>query len=400
MPSFQYKAIDQAGQTAGGRIDAMNDVDLELRLKRMGLDLISFRQIRTGSTAVAGSVTRKDLINFCFDMEQMSRAGIPLLEGLRDLRDSLENPRFKGIVSSMLEDIEGGKMLSQAMANFPTAFDKVFVSLVRAGEQTGRLTDVFENLSSALKWQDELAGTTKKLLIYPTVVFFVVMGVLMFLLVYLVPQVVGVLKTMRVDLPFQTRALIAISGFVVNYWWVVLGLPLLTAVALVAVVKTSPRAAYLFDAFKLRVPVIGPILQKIILSRFANFFALMYQSGITVLDAIRTSEGIVGNRVVADGLNRAWQQINAGEPMSETFQKLGMFPALVIRMMRVGENTGALDTALLNISYFYNRDVKDAVDKALKMIEPALTLVLGGLLALIMFAVLSPVYDMIGKIKV
>jgi type IV pilus assembly protein PilC len=259
---------------------------------------------------------------------------------------------------------------------------------------------VFENLSSALKWQDELAGTTKKLLIYPTVVFFVVMGVLMFLLVYLVPQVVGVLKTMRVDLPFQTRALIAISGFVVNYWWVVLGLPLLTAVALVAVVKTSPRAAYLFDAFKLRVPVIGPILQKIILSRFANFFALMYQSGITVLDAIRTSEGIVGNRVVADGLNRAWQQINAGEPMSETFQKLGMFPALVIRMMRVGENTGALDTALLNISYFYNRDVKDAVDKALKMIEPALTLVLGGLLALIMFAVLSPVYDMIGKIKV
>ncbi len=400
MPSFQYKAIDQAGQTAGGRIDAMNDVDLELRLKRMGLDLISFRQIRSGSTAVAGAVTRKDLINFCFDMEQMSRAGIPLLEGLRDLRDSLENPRFKGIVSSMLEDIEGGKMLSQAMANFPTVFDRVFTSLVRAGEQTGRLTDVFENLSNALKWQDELAGTTKKLLIYPTVVFFVVMGVLMFLLVYLVPQVVGVLKTMRVDLPFQTRALIAISGFVVNYWWVVLGLPLLTAVALVAVVKSSPRAAYLFDAFKLRIPVIGPILQKIILSRFANFFALMYQSGITVLDAIRTSEGIVGNRVIADGLNRAWQQINAGEPMSETFQKLGMFPALVIRMMRVGENTGALDTALLNISYFYNRDVKDSVDKALKMIEPALTLVLGGLLALIMFAVLSPVYDMIGKIKV
>lgn len=400
MPSFQYKAIDQAGQTASGRIDAMNDVDLELRLKRMGLDMISFRQIRTGSTAVAGSVSRKDLINFCFDMEQMSRAGIPLLEGLRDLRDSLENPRFKGIVSSMLEDIEGGKMLSQAMANFPTVFDKVFVSLVRAGEQTGRITDVFENLSNALKWQDELAGTTKKLLIYPTVVFFVVMGVLMFLLVYLVPQVVGVLKTMRVDLPFQTRALIAISEFVVGYWWVVFGVPLLTGIGLAAVIKSSPRAAFLFDAFKLRIPVIGPILQKIILSRFANFFALMYQSGITVLDAIRTSEGIVGNKVIAEGLNRAWQQINAGEPMSETFQKLGMFPALVIRMMRVGESTGALDTALLNISYFYNRDVKDAVDKALKMIEPTLTMVLGGLLALIMFAVLSPVYDMIGKIKV
>ena len=400
MPSFQYKAIDQAGQTASGRLDAMNDVDLELRLRRMGLDLINFRQVRTGSTAVAGSVTRKDLINFCFDMEQMTRAGIPLLEGLRDLRDSLANARFKGIVSSMLEDIEGGSMLSQAMGNFPAVFDKVFVSLVKAGEQTGRLTDVFENLSSALKWQDELASTTKKLLIYPSVVLVVVLGVMLFLLIYLVPQVVGVLKTMRVELPFQTRAMIAISDFVVHYWWLVLGVPLLCAIALATVVKSSARAAYLFDAFKLRIPVIGPILQKIILSRFANFFALMYQSGITVLDAIRTSEGIVGNRVIADGLNRAWQQINAGEPLSETFQKLGMFPALVIRMMRVGESTGALDTALLNISYFYNRDVKDAVDKALKLIEPTLTLVLGGLLALIMFAVLSPVYDMIGKIKV
>lgn len=400
MPSFQYKAIDQAGQTATGRIDAVNDVDLELRLKRMGLDLVNFRQVRSGSSVVAGSVNRKDLINFCFDMEQMSRAGIPLLEGLRDLRDSLENQRFKAIVSSMLEDIEGGKLLSQAMGNFPSVFDRVFVSLVRAGEQTGRITEVFESLSNALKWQDELAGTTKKLLIYPSVVLVVVTGVLLFLLVYLVPQVVSVLQTMRVDLPLQTRALIAISWFVVNYWWVVFGVPLVAFIGVVFTIRSSARAAYLFDAFKLRIPVIGPILQKIILSRFASFFALMYSSGITVLDAIRTSEGIVGNRVIAEGMNRAWQQINAGEPMSETFQKLGMFPALVIRMLRVGENTGALDTALLNVSYFYNRDVKDSVDKALKMIEPALTVVLGGLLAVIMFAVLSPVYDMIGKIKV
>ena len=400
MPSFSYKAVDRVGQQARGKLDALNEVDLELRLRRMGLDLITFRQVQTGSTAPKGTVTRKDLINFCFDMEQMTRAGIPLLDGLRDLRDSLESPRFKAIVSSMLEDIEGGKMLSQAMAPFPQVFDSVFTSLVRAGEQTGRLTDVFESLSNALKWQDELAAQTKKLLIYPTMVFFVVLGVLFFLLAYLVPQVVGVLKTMRVELPMQTRVLIAMSDFVVGYWWVVIGLPILTVVALMAVVKSNARAKYLFEFAKLRIPVVGPIIQKIILARFANFFALMYQSGITVLDAIRTSEGIVGNRVIAEGLGRAWQQINAGESLSETFQNLGIFPALVIRMLRVGENTGALDTALLNISYFYNRDVKDAVDKALKMIEPTLTLVLGGMLALILFSVLSPIYEMIGNLKI
>lgn len=399
MPSFQYKAIDQAGRGTTGRMDAVNDADLEVRLKRIGLDLVNFRQMSAGSATV-GSIDRKDVINFCFDMEQLTRAGIPLVDGLRDLRDTLPSPRFRAIVASMLEDIEGGKLLSQAMGAFPTVFDSVFINLVRAGEQTGQLEEVFENLTATLKWQDELASTTKKLLIYPAMVLVVVSAVLLFLLIYLVPQVVGVLKTMRVDLPWQTRALIAISGFVVSYWWALLSVPLLAGGAAAAAVKSNPRAAFKFDGLKLKFPVLGPILQKIILSRFANSFALMYRSGVTVLDAIRITEGVVGNKVIADGLNRAWQQINAGEPVSQSFEKLDLFPPLVIRMLRMGENTGGLDTALLNISYFYNRDVKDAVDKALKMIEPTLTMVLGGLLALIMFAVLSPVYDMIGKIKV
>ncbi len=398
MPSFQYKAIDQAGRSSTGRMDAVNDADLEVRLKRMGLDLVSFRQRQAGTAA--GAVDRKDVINFCFDMEQLTRAGIPLVDGLRDLRDTLPSPRFRAIVASMVEDIEGGKLLSEAMGAFPAVFDSVFISLVKAGEQTGQLDEVFENLTATLKWQDELASTIKKLLIYPAMVLVVVFGVLLFLLIYLVPQVVGVLKPMRVELPWQTRALIAVSGFVMSYWWVVLGVPLLAGGVAATVVKANPRAAFKFDGMKLKFPVVGSILQKIILSRFANSFALMYRSGVTVLDAIRITEGIVGNRVIADGLSRAWQQINAGEPVSQSFEKLNLFPPLVIRMLRMGESTGAIDTALLNISYFYNRDVKDAVDKALKMIEPTLTMVLGGLLALIMFAVLSPVYDMIGKIKV
>ncbi len=135
------------------------------------------------------------------------------------------------------------------------------------------------------------------------------------------------------------------------------------------------------------------------MSRFANVFSLMYRSGITVLDAIKTSEDVVGNRVISDGLNRAGQQVSAGESLTETFQNLGMFPPLVIRMLRVGESTGALDTALANVTYFYNRDVKEAVDKGLKMLGPALTLVLGGLIAFVIWAVLGPVYDILGKLK-
>ncbi len=400
MAAYQYKAIDRTGRPARGKLDAANEVDLELRLKKMGLDLITTRMVRSqGASMSGGSITRQDLITFCFDLEQVSRAGIPLLDGLRDLRASMENPRFREILTSVLEDIEGGKTLSQALQGFPRVFNTVFVSLIRAGELSGTLTEVFENLGATLKWQDELVSQTRRLLVYPALVFVVVTGVMVFLLLYLVPQVTQLLKTMGLALPIQTRVLIWLSNFTATWWPILISLPILVAVVVAFMVRTRPRARYLFDYAILRLPVTGEILQKIILARFANFFALMYRSGITILDAVKTSEDIVANRVIADGLQRAGQQINAGESMSEAFRNLGMFPPLVIRMLRVGETTGALDTALLNVTYFYNRDVRDSVDKALKLLEPTLTLVLGGMLALILFSVLTPVYDVLGKLK-
>ncbi len=401
VPAFQYKAVDKTGRPARGALDAVNEVDLELRLRRMGLDLITFREVeQSGGGFGAGSnITRRDLITFCFDMEQISRSGIPLFEGIKDLRDSIDNQRFRDVLTTLVEDMEGGRILSQAMQQHPYVFDTVFVSLVRAGEQAGRLTEVFENLGNTLKWQDELAAQTKRLMMYPALVLVVVAGVMLFMLMYLVPQVVQLLKTMGIALPLQTRLLIFVSNFVVNYWLFVFGVPIALAVAAVLLVRRSPKAQYLWDYTKLHLPVIGPILQKIILSRFTNFFALMYQSGITILEAIRTSEDIVDNRVIADGLMRAGAQINAGDSLSETFQNLGIFPPLVIRMMRVGETTGALDTALLNVTYFYNRDVKEAVDKGLAMLGPALTILLGGMLIFIMWSVLGPVYDILGKMK-
>jgi type IV pilus assembly protein PilC len=399
--SFQYKAVDKTGRPARGALDAVNDVDLELRLRRMGLDLITFREVEKSASGfgAGGKVTRRDLITFCFDMEQITRSGIPLLEGIRDLRDSIENPRFREILATLIEDMEGGRVLSQAMSQHTYVFDNVFVSLIRAGEQAGRLTDVFANLGTTLKWQDELASQTKRLLMYPAFVLVVVLAVMLFMLIYLVPQVTQLLKAMGIALPVQTRFLIFMSTSVVDYWALIFGIPIAVVIGLVTMVRQSPKARYLWDYTKLHLPVIGPIMQKIIMSRFTNFFALMYQSGITILDAIKTSEDIVGNRVIADGLMRAGAQINAGDSLTETFQNLGIFPPLVIRMLRVGEATGALDTALLNVTYFYNRDVKESVDKGMEMIGPALTVVLGGMMVFIMWSVLGPVYDILGKIK-
>jgi type IV pilus assembly protein PilC len=400
MPLFSYKAVDAQGKSVVGRVEAVNLFDLEQRLVRMGLDLVTGAPSSQRTRFIGGGrVSRQDLINFCFHLEQLATAGVPLIEGLNDLRDSVENPRFREVVSGLIESIEGGRNLSGSLAEYPEVFGKVFVSLVRSGEQTGKLSEVLKSLSESLKWEDELAAQTKKLLLYPAFVGSIVLLVTFFLMIYLVPQMTGFIRNMGQEIPLQTRILIAVSNFFVNYWWAVVLLPFIAWGGLKAAASYNPAVQYAIDRYKISMPLIGPILRKIILSRFASSFAMMYRSGITVLDAIRSCEEIVGNRPLEQALRTAGQQIAEGKNMTAAFADLELFPPLVVRMLRIGENTGALDTALLNVSYFYNREVREQIGKLQAMIEPALTLVLGAILGWVMLSVLGPVYDAISKMK-
>jgi len=399
VPLFTYKAIDPRGKSVIGRVEAVNLFDLEQRLSRMELDLISGAPSRYRTRFLGGGIKRQDLINFCFHLEQLSSSGVPVTEGLVDLRESVENPRFREVVAGLVESIEGGRSLSQALAEFPEVFGKVFVSLVRSGEQTGKLQEVLKSLTETLKWEDELAAQTKKLMLYPAFVGGIVLLVTFFLMIYLVPQMTGFIRNMGQAVPLQTRILIAVSGFFVDYWYAILALPFVAWFALRLAIKFNPGVEYAVDRYKISMPLIGPILRKVILSRFAQSFAMMYSSGITILDAIRSCEEIVGNKPLEQALKNAGQQIAEGKNLTAAFQDLELFPPLVIRMMRIGENTGALDTALLNVAYFYNREVKESIAKVQAMIEPALTLLLGALLGWVMLSVLGPVYDAISKMK-
>jgi type IV pilus assembly protein PilC len=398
MATFSYKAIDANGKAAMGQIDALNIVDLELRLKRMGLDLVV-----GGPTKRAGglgrAIKRPDLIHFCFHLEQLSSAGVPLVEGLTDLRDSIENARFREVISGLIESIQGGQNLSGSLASYPEVFSPVFRSLVKAGEDTGRLPEVLKSITENLKWEDELAAQAKKLVMYPAFVGTVVILVTIFLMVYLVPQMISLIKNMGQTIPAHTRLLIFVSDLFVHYWWAILGLPVIAFFVLRYLTRTNPAVRYRMDAVKLKLPLVGPILRKIILSRFASIFALMYSSGITILDAIRNAEETAGNAVIREGLESAGQQIAEGKTVTAAFQEVGLFPPLVIRMLRVGESTGGLDTALLNVSYFYNREVREEIGKVQVLVEPALTVVMGVLLGWVMLSVLGPIYDTISKIK-
>jgi type IV pilus assembly protein PilC len=399
MPLFFYKAIDQQGKTISGQMDAANASDLEQRLTRIGLDLINSRAGDGRTPVFKGRVRRRDLIAFCFHMEQLTKAGVPLLEGLTDLRDSLDHPRFREVIANVIESIEGGQHLSQAMAEHPGVFSPVFVSLIKAGEETGQLPDVLRNLTETLKWQDELASQTKKVLMYPAFVGTVVFVVTILLMIFLVPQLVGFIKGMGQELPLHTRALMFVSDLFVHYWYLIASAPVLAFAVLRLLMHYSPAFRFRVDGWKLRLWLVGPIQRKIILARFANMFALMYGAGITILDAVKISESIAGNLVIEDGLRRVGAQIGEGQSFTASFQNVGLFPSLVLRMLKVGETTGALDDALRNVSYFYDRDVKEAVGRLQALIEPIMTVILGLILGWVMISVLGPIYDTISKLK-
>jgi type IV pilus assembly protein PilC len=285
------------------------------------------------------------------------------------------------------------------MKHFPEAFDAVFVSLVRAGEESGNLSLVFKHLTESLKWQDELAAKTKKLLTYPVFVFTVIIGVLFFLMIYLVPQMINFIKGMGGELPLHTRVLLSVSNFFVNYWYVVLSAPVLSFILLKTAMKMSFKVRFNVDRLKLKIWIMGPILEKIILARFTNFFALLYGSGITVLDGLHISKGLAGNLVIEAAIQKVIDSIQEGTSIGDSFDQVRFFPPLVLRMVRIGEMTGELEAALNNVSYFYNREIKDSIEKIQTLIEPVMTVLLGAMLGWVMISVLGPIYDIISKFK-
>lgn len=399
MALYSYRAMDASGRIVQGRLDAGNLADLEARLKRLNFDFINGRPLTELRLPRRTRVSRRELIKFCFHLEQLAQAGVPLFEGLTDLQDSLPHGRFRDIVASMIESIQGGRTLSQAMAMHPRAFDDIFTSLIRTGEITGHLPEVLGNLAASLKWQDELAAHIRKLLMYPALLGTVVLAVFLFMMIYLVPRMAGFIQAMGQQMPMQTRILIALSDVVSNYGHLA-GATLLALLALLAaVLHYDPQARHRLDACKLRLPLLGNILRKIILARFASVFAMMYASGIAILDAIRITEGIVGNAVIREGLAQAGRMIADGQNVTTAFQNADLFPPLVIRMLRVGENTGQLDKALANVGYFYDRDVRESIERVQAMIEPLMTLIIGILLGWVMLAVLGPIYDSISKVR-
>ncbi len=398
MPSFTYRAIDANGAIIEGSLDASSEHALEAQLRQSGAEMLRCAEKGAGLFRRKTRVSRKELIGFCFHMEQMTRAGLPILEALGDLRDSVGNPTFQEVIGNLISAVEVGKTMSQAMAEYPDVFDDVFVSLIAVGEESGELPDVLLKLTESLKWQDELMAKAKTVIMYPAFVGVVVFGVMLFMMLYVVPQMVDFIREMGQELPLHTLALIGFSNFLVNHWWWAVPLPAVVFFAVKIQASRSESFRYRVDGWKLKVWYVGPILSKVVLSRFASYFALCYGAGLDVLASLRISEDIVGNAVVRKGVQDIAAAIADGKSLSAGIESTEMFPPLVVRMVRMGESTGLLDNALANVSYFYDREVTESIDRLKAMIEPAMTVVLGGIMGWIMLSVLGPIYETISSI--
>lgn len=398
MYTYNYTAVNDMGRKMRGEIMADNELDLETRLKEIGLDLVMCKETKQKKSSFMSKVKMKDMIIFCLHMEQLGRAGVPLHEALADARDATDSAKLKDILSSVYESVKSGMVLSGALAQHPRVFDDVFIGLMAAGEKTGNMSESFNNLVEHMKWTSDLKRKVRKAMMYPITLTVVLSGVITVLMLFVVPKLIDFITSQGFEIPIHTRALIAFSGFMGNYWYVVLFGPIVFAVTLISLYRVSEAFAYWFDSVILKIPVIGGTARKINMARFTHFFSVMFNSGIDFLDALLASRKVVSNRVLQEAIMLVHRSVTEGNNLTDSIRISSQFPNLVVRMFKIGEDSGNLKEALDNINFFYHREVNDAVDSVVGLIQPALTIVMGSVIFWVIAAVFGPLYQTFSKI--
>ena len=311
-----------------------------------------------------------------------------------------EDARLRELCAAIYRDVSEGQPLSAAFGRHPKMFGNVFTALIAAGEQTGKLADSFQQLVRHLKWSAAMSARLRKATRYPAVAGCVVLGVTVFMMAGVVPQVVDFLAANNQELPVWTVALIATSQVVQSFWPLLLAAPITGFVLVRLLIRYSYGFAYRWDALRLALPILGKVMKKLALARFAQMFAVLFQSGIDILSCLDAGRRVTDNRVLAEALGLVRQQVQAGSPLSAALAASGEFPTRVTRMVKIGEETGKLGETLSQVAEFYDRDVDEAIDAMIAMIEPALTAILGLVMAWIALAVFGPIYDNLDQIGV
>ncbi|MBI5119017.1 type II secretion system F family protein [Candidatus Poribacteria bacterium] len=398
MPRYTYKAVNVDGTSVGGTMEAANAGELARALDTLGVYLISAKEKRASSGfSFKRRISRKELIAFTIHLGTLLHAGVPLLAGLAELEKEANSKAFKNTIADVCRKIETGSSLADSLSMHPEAFSSLYVNIVRAGESTGKLDETLNDLLLFLEWQDQLAGDTKQAVIYPSMVLVAVIGLIVLLLGFVFPKFITIFDSFNYALPLPTRILIFMSnGFVKNWPWLLMGV--LVTGALCKVFKDTDSVREFIDRAKLGFPILGPLFQKLALSRFAHHLGVLFKAGVSLTEALEIVERVVSNRVLSREIALAAERVQNGEPLSKALEFSKRFPGLVIRMIRVGEQTGDLDETLSKVNKYYDREVPATVKKIFTVSEGLLLVLLGAIVLFVGLAIVLPLYQFQGSI--
>lgn len=399
---FTYRAIDTDGHEREGTIEALSEDVAISALQRRQLVISAITPVnKSGGLSVQINlfkhVSNKDIVILSRQIATLFEAQVSALRIFRLLSSEVENAYLAEVLTQVADDLQGGSSISKALARHPKVFSAFYVNMVRAGEESGKLSDTFVYLADYLDRTYDVVSKAQNALIYPAFVigvFFVVMGLMLTLVI---PKISAVLVDAGQAIPIYTRVIIALSNFLINY-----GVFLLIALAIGAFVvfraSQNPRGQLVLDSLKLSIPFVGNLYKKLYLSRIADNLATMFLSGVSVIESIEITGAVVGNKLYSDLLAETATDVKGGSSISDAFAKHPEIPGIMVAMVKVGEETGELGKILGTLAKFYNREVVNAVDTLVGLIEPIMIVLLGLGVGTLLAAVLLPIYNLAGAI--
>lgn len=397
-PIYEYEAISRGGERVAGRIEADRSNIAAKQLKESGYYVTSIKEVQEkkdlGSVLKAsGRVKTKDLTIFSHQFAAMIDAGISLVDAFNILYEEAEHPKLKEVIREIQEDIETGSSLSDAMSRHPKVFPELYCQLVRAGETGGVLNTVLNQLAAHYDKQEEINGKVKSALYYPITILVIAVFVVIFLVVKIVPTFVGMFNSSGAALPLPTRILLGASDFLQTYWWALL-LGIGGLLAIFYSYRQTPSGELQLDKLILKIPVIGNMMQKVILSRFSSTLAILLGSGVDLISSLNIVEDVVGNKVYANALIEARGQVREGVSFSRPLANMPIFPSILVQMVKIGEESGNLEMMLNKVSNFYDREVGNAVEASISLIEPLMIVFLAGVVGFIVISIVLPMFEM------
>lgn len=393
MPHFAYTIKDEQGSVFEGNAEADNEDVLRSRLVEQGFVVLEIKSSKNVNKAkkVMGGVKKKDLSVMCRQFSVMIDSGVSLVRCLSVLSEQVESPKLRVVIDDVKLDVEAGNMLNKALAKYPNIFDRLFVGLIRAGEIGGNLEEALHRLSEFLEADVKLKNKIKSAMTYPTVVMCAALGIVLFLMTFVIPKFMDMFKDLGIkELPATTQILQNISDFLIKKWWACI----IGAGVFFFAYKSFAKTRFgnrILDWIRLKLPVFGPLTLKVCISRFARTLATLLSSGVPILQALETVAGTVSNDIISDAIFEAREAIREGEGIAPPLERSKLFPPMVVQMIAIGQESGALDPMLIKVADFYEDEVDTAVAALTSALEPMLIIFLGGIVGFIVISVFLPI---------